>query len=472
MFDWYDLTLLAFLLLLLEAAAVGLAIHAVLHARSSQAAIAWSIGLVSLAPVAIPLYLVFGRSKFQGYVDVIREVETQSREAFAEWLERMQAHAASLPRDRAAVAEIVRRLAGVPFTHGNRVTLLVDGEATYDEMLEAIGSARSYLLVQFYIVQDDGTGRRLRDALAERARSGVRVCFLYDEIGSIRLPRSYLDTLRKAGVEVSGFKTTRGRGNRFQVNFRNHRKLLVVDGCTGFIGGLNLGDEYLSYRDTHLRIDGPAAQAIHFSFVLDWFWATRTYPGVTDRLEPVACGDQVVAIAATGPADVFPSCSVLLLTLIHSARRRLWIASPYFVPDDVCVRALQAASLRGVDVRVLLPGKADPWLVDLASFTYYTEMLDAGVALYRLRDRFLHQKVMLIDDDLATVGTVNLDNRSLYLNFEATAVVSDAEFATQVRDMLARDLELSEPVGREQYCDRPLAFRLAARLARLFSPLL
>ena len=469
--DLYELTLLALLLLLLEACGVLLAFHAVLHARSSQAAIAWSVGLVSLPFVSIPLYLVFGRSRFQGYVDVIRAVETGAGDALARWRRDMHDHAATLPAEREPLAALARRLGPAAFTGHNRVTLLVDGRATYDAMLKAIGEARSSLLVQFYIVRDDAMGRRFRDALAERARAGVRVRFLYDEIGSLALPGSYLAGLRDAGVEVSGFKTTRGRGNRFQINFRNHRKLLVVDGRTGFLGGLNLGEEYLEYRDTHLRIDGPASQAIQLAFLKDWAWATRQTPR-GEALEVASAGDQAVAIAATGPADPEPRCSILLLTLFAGARRRLWLASPYFVPDAVCVRALQAAAARGVDVRVLLPDVADNPFVELASFTYYTEMLDAGVRLQRFRDRFLHQKVVLVDDDVAAVGTVNLDNRSLYLNFEATAVVVDREFAGQVETMLSEDLANADPVGREQYCDRPLPFRLAARVARLFSPLL
>jgi cardiolipin synthase len=305
----------------------------------------------------------------------------------------------------------------------------------------------------------------------ERAKAGVRVLFLYDEVGSLGLSDGYLEQMRQAGVLVSGFKTTRGRGNRFQVNFRNHRKLIVADGHTGFIGGLNLGDEYYKYRDTHLRIRGPAAQHILYSFSQDWYWATGQLPGLKHSL-PETPGSQAVAIASTGPADPEPRCSVLFVTLINMAQRRLWIASPYFVPDEACVRALQAAALRGVDVRVLIPDQADKRAVELASFTYYTEMLDTGVQLFRFRDRFMHQKVILVDDTVAGVGTVNLDNRSLYLNFESTALVADPGFVGEIDTMLSRDLERSNPVGREQYCDRSLGFRFLARLARLAAPLL
>ncbi len=472
MVDYYDLTLIAAVLAVVEIIGILLAVDAVMRPRSSQAAIAWSIALVTLPVVTIPLYIIFGRTHFRGYAEALREKETIVGERLTDWFSRMAAMAAEPNKGLEAVEDLVRGLTHIPFTKGNRVELLVDGEATYGAMLNAIASAESYVLVQFYIVKDGTVARRLREALIEKARSGVRVYFIYDEIGCLGLPANYLNTMRDASIEVSGFKTTRGHRNRFQINFRNHRKLLVVDGHTGFIGGLNLADEYLTYRDTHLRVDGPAAQHIQFSILKDWYWATRQIPEVSKAIQLEAADDQKVAIVNTGPADAMANCSSLYATIVHTARQRLWMTSPYFVPDDVMVRALQAAAIRGVDVRILLPGKADHRFVELASFTYYNEMMDCGVRLFRYQDRFLHQKVLLVDDRLAGVGTVNLDNRALYLNFEATALVADDRFAKRVEAMLKTDLALCEPVDRAHFDDKPLKFRVAARIARLASPLL
>ncbi len=470
--DFQDLTLAAVVLASAEIGGLLLAVDAVMRRRSSQGAIAWAVGLVAMPVLAIPVYLVFGRTRFQGYVESLRAKEAELGDQLTDWYERMSAAAAEPRKGLAVVEAVVHRLGGVPFTRGNRVELLVDGEATYAAMLSAIAAARTDVLMQFYIVRDDRSGRAMRDALIEKARSGVRVYFLYDEIGSIKLPASYVDALRAGSVEVSGFRTTQGIRNRFQINFRNHRKLLIVDGRVGFIGGHNLGDEYLGYRDTHLRIDGPAAQEMQLTFLKDWYWATRRVAEASSDVCFAPEDNQAVSIANTGPADAVPNCSVLFATLISSARRRLWIASPYFVPDDVMVRALQAASLRGVDVRILLPDKADQLLVELASFTYYADMTECGVRLYRYRDRFMHQKVILVDDELAGVGTVNLDYRSLYLNFEETALVADRDFAAQIDAMLRADLERSDPVDRGHFDRKPLHFRAAARVARLASPLL
>jgi cardiolipin synthase len=472
MIDFYNLTLVATVLAAVEIIGILLAVDAVMRPRSAQAAIAWSIALVTLPVVTIPLYVIFGRTRFHGYAEALREKETIIGDRLRDWFSRMAATAAEPHEGLQAVEDLVRGLTRIPFTRGNRVELLVDGEATYEAMLHAIAAAESYVLVQFYIVKDGTIARRLRDALIEKARAGVRVYFLYDEIGCWSLPAAYLNSMRDASIAVSGFKTTRGHRNRFQINFRNHRKLLAVDGRIGFIGGLNLADEYLTYRDTHMRVDGPAAQHIQFSIIKDWYWATRQVPEISKAIQRSDTEDQKVAIVNTGPADTMPNCSALFATLVHTAQRRLWMTSPYFVPDDVMVRALQAAAIRGVDVRILLPGKADHRFVELASFTYYSEMMNCGVRLFRYQGRFLHQKVFLMDDCLAGVGTVNLDNRALYLNFEATALVADNRFAKRVEAMLETDLAQCEAVIPEQYDNKPLQFRVAAKIVRLASPLL
>jgi cardiolipin synthase len=472
MIDFYDLTIFAAVLVVVEIIGILLAVDAVMRPRSSQAAIAWSIALIALPFITIPLYVIFGRTRFRGYQTALQEKEALVGAQLADWFVRMSATAAEPEEGLEAVENLVRGITRIPFTRDNRVALLVDGEATYGAMLDAIAAAEFYILVQFYIVQDGTVARRMSEALIEKALTGIRVHFLYDEIGCWKLPASYLNAMRDASIEVSGFKTARGHRNRFQINFRNHRKLLVVDGRIGFIGGHNLADEYLTYRDTHLRIDGPAAQHIQFSFLKDWYWATRRIPEVSKVIPPAAADNQKVAIVNTGPADAVPGCSALFATLVNTARRRLWMTSPYFVPDDVMVRALQAAAIRGVDIRILLPGKADQRFVELASFTYYKEMLDCGVQLFRYQGRFMHQKVLLVDDRLAGVGTVNLDNRALYLNFEATALVADDRFANRLEAMLKADLAHCESVDRAHFDDKPLYFRVAARIARLASPLL
>jgi len=286
--------------------------------------------------------------------------------------------------------------------------------------------------------------------------------------------------LRTAGVEIFPFHSRKGSGNCFQLNFRNHRKTVVVDGRVAWVGGHNVGDEYVGrdlafghWRDTHMRIEGPAVLGVQLAYIEDWRWATDGMPGGLDWTpEPVAGQDAQVLVIASGPADEMETASLLFSKAIHSATHRIWIASPYFVPDDAIVQALQLAGLRGVDVRILIPEKADSTLVTLAAYSYFNDIKVAGVKVYRYQDGFLHGKFMLIDDAAATVGTANFDNRSFRLNFEITAVVFDTVFASNVEQMFVDDFAGSRLMEQDEYDAKPFWFKLAVRTARLASPVL
>lgn len=453
------------------------ALHAIMRVRTAQGAIAWAISLIEWPYIAIPAYWILGRRKFVGYVKARRAGRLKINHIAAD-VEKTLAEFHASPtipaRERFKAMELVSR---VPFTTGNDAQLLAEGEEAFAAMFEAIARARSYILVQFYIVRDDVVGRRFRDALAAKARAGVRVYFLMDVIGCHQLSEDYDEFLREAGASVHRFGEYNRRTGRWQINFRNHRKILLVDGAEAFIGGLNIGDEYRGldpkfgyWRDTHLRLTGPCVQAVQLSFLEDWYWADESVPDLQWKPIPTVAHREVLVLA-TGPADEFETCAIFFVNAINQAKRRLWITSPYFVPDSSVVSALQLAAMRGVDVRILLPLKPDHLLVYLSSFSYVDEMVAAGVKLYRYKPGFMHQKVMLIDDDIAAVGTANLDNRSFRLNFELTALVADTGFASEVQSMLLRDFERSRAVSADDYRRRRLPFRLAVRVARLLAPI-
>jgi cardiolipin synthase len=473
------LKILAFAFPAVEFLGILTAIHAAVHARSSQGAIAWAVSLVTFPWVSLPLYWIFGRGKFHGYVEVLRAGRREHADRVEAVMRLLATDGAVARKDVEPGHRVFEQLAGWPFNEGNRVELLVDGEATFTSMFEAIDSARNYVLLQYFIVRDDDLGRELRATLARKVAQGVRVFLLYDEIGSHSLPRRYLDELRSDGVRVSSFHTTRGRRNRFQINFRNHRKITVVDGTTAFVGGHNIGDEYRGrsrrfgpWRDTHVKIVGPAARNVQAVFLGDWYWATREGIELEWPTEFPESGETRVLVVPTGPTDEVQTCSLLFLQAIHSARSRIWIASPYFVPDDAIVEALQLAALRGVDVRILLPMRPDHRIVYLASF-FYLKWLDLpGIRFYRYEYGFLHQKVFLVDDDLAAVGTANLDNRSLHLNFELTILGVGSGSARRVEEMLERDFSRSRKVTVEDYHRRSVLFKTGVSVARLFSPVL
>jgi len=450
---------------------------AIVTGRTSQGSVAWVISLLTFPYVALPLYLVVGRRRFHGYVDA-RRSGSRDLEAITSRLRERLPDTEINPHHIDPRFRVFGKLAETPFTEHNRAQLLIDGEATFSSIFSAIASAESYVLVQFFIIRDDDLGRQLADALIERARMGVSVYLLYDEIGSHKLPQRYVRRLREAGVAVSDFRSTRGRTNRFQLNFRNHRKIVVVDGQVAMVGGHNVGVEYLGrsrrfgpWRDTHIRLEGPSVQAVQLSFLRDWYWARSEIPELSWQPEPLRGAGCRVLVLPSGPADRVETCNLMFVHAIHAARQRLWITSPYFVPDREVTSALQLAALRGVDVRVLLPDNPDHLLVYLSSFSYLEETEAVGIRFYRYLPGFLHQKVMVVDDDLACVGTANLDNRSFRLNFELSILVEDEGFCAETAAMLEHDFAASRRVRKADLTDQPFWFRFAVRAARLFSPL-
>ncbi len=453
-------------------------IDAVMNTRTAQGSAAWAVFLNTLPYFAVPAYWVFGRDRFHAYVNVRTATDRELQGEAARLANVIDASEVEAARaDEVPLGAMARRLTGIPYLAGNEVDLLVNGEETFESIFDGIARATDYVLVQFFLVRDDGLGGRLRDALVERVRSGVRVYFLYDEIGSYALSRAWLAALRSDGVEVSAFNARRAPRSRFQINFRNHRKLVVVDGREAWTGGHNVGDEHLGldpeigpWRDTHLRITGPAVGPLQFAFLQDWYWATDRLLGLEWDLGEGA-GSMDVLPVASGPADPLETMSLLYAGLIDAAEQRLWVASPYFVPDGAVSKALQMAALRGVDVRVLIPDQRENWSTWLSAFAYQASIAPSGVYFRRYMDGFMHQKVVLVDDRVATVGSANFDNRSFRLNFELTAVVADPAFVERVAGMLEADFAASEPMPADALARRPFWFRLAVNLARLTAPI-
>lgn len=468
--------MIALVVILFHSMGLLSSIHAIQTTRTEQGAIAWAVSLNTIPYVAVPAYWFLGRSRFEGYVtarrsemEEIDNLSESAKEAVREFL--------LPPSNITPAAQAAQRLAGIDILQGNSLELLVDGDSTFTSILDGIDAAENYILFQFFIVHDDDIGREIKRRLVERARAGVRVYFLYDEVGSHDLPMSYKKELREAGIEVSAFNTRKGPGNRFQINFRNHRKVVVVDGKIAWIGGHNVGDEYLGrdpkfghWRDTHVRIEGPATLGAQLSFAEDWYWATEQQLELD--WQPVASkdGNIPVLILPSGPADMLETANLMFGHAINTAKERIWIASPYFVPDRPVITALQLAGLRGVDVRILIPDKADHLLVYLAAYSYLDESAETGVKFYRYQDGFLHQKVMLIDNNFATVGTANFDNRSFRLNFEITAGIADHDFAGEIEEMFENDFTNSRLMEAREFDAKPWWFQFAVKLARLTAP--
>jgi len=484
--DWLHLGTLVAVAHVLGAIA---ACHAILNTRTSQGAIAWAVSLVSMPYLTVIPYLFLGRSRFKGYVDARRVEYEILRQQHGEMTAHAHGAAPSAAHGDAAGGALLDQLgphaitalsslARMPFMGGNHVRTLVNGEATFAAIFDAIEAARHYVLVQFFIVRDDALGGRLKDLLLKKAAQGVRVYFVYDSIGSHDLPHRYIDALRRGGVDIHAFATNRYFVNRFQLNFRNHRKIVVVDGAHAFVGGHNVGVEYLGakaplspWRDTHIEIRGPVVRQLGFVFVEDWYWATQRLPEIARPDDPPG-GGMFCQVIASGPADKQETCSLFFVAAINAARERIWITSPYLIPDEAVFAALRLAVMRGVDVRILIPSRRDHLVVFAASRLYAHEMVRAGIKVCRYRPGFLHQKVVLIDSIAAAVGSANLDNRSFRLNFEIMVMTVDRGFAAEVEAMLTADFEQSYPVDPTEFASAPAWRRMAMHVARLFSPIL
>lgn len=458
-----------------EIAGVLLALRAILMARTPQSAIGWALILLILPVIGIPLFLVFGESRFSGYTRAgtgKSKALDDALKATIRHLEGYHTEVRGLCADGSKVAQSISKL---PPTTGNRVQLLVDGQQTFDAIFAAIDSARESVWVQFFIIHDDILGRELSARLLAAAARGVECLVMYDQVGSKKLPWSWCEKLIQGGVKVQPFITNRQYGRHFQINFRNHRKLVIADGSVGFVGGLNVGDEYMGrskkfgpWRDTHLRIEGPAVAGFQVSFLEDWNYAAKSLP--TYRLRSTSVGDAVVFPVPSGPAEDWSACAAVYLSVIQDAKRRLWLASPYLVPSSPLLYAICYAALRGVDVRIILPQMADHLLPWLSSFTYYPKLLAAGVKVWRYQPGFMHQKVLLADDDFAIVGSINLDYRSFMLNFELSAAVHDRAFAADVENMFLADFDKSRQENLRAFDAGSLLFRLKCRAAALMSP--
>ena len=466
-------------LVLFYVMAIVSALEAILKARTAQGAVAWTISLLTFPFATVPLYLVFGRNKFDGYLEKRDEIEEESRRLIRQTSGSVEAHIVSVSKDTPLYTSLFN-LARMPATTGNQVTLLVDGQQTFDSIADGLAQAEKYILFQFYIIRDDDLGRRLGRIMADKAKAGVRVFLLFDEIGSRKFPRTRLyRQLQMTGVQVAPFNTTQGRRNRFQLNFRNHRKNVVVDGKYAWIGGHNVGDEYLGlnrrighWRDTHTRVQGPAVLGAELAFATDWRWATRSPLNIDWEFSVEVSGDSKVLVFPSDPASEYEEAGLMYHQAIVAARERIWIASPYFVPDHGIISALQLAALRGVDVRVIIPDQPDGPVVAMANWSFTRELLPVGVKVYRYQNGFMHQKVLLMDDNVAGVGTANFDNRSFRLNFEITLLVEDPAFAEAVDQMLQADMGRCREVTLEDIAAKPAWFPLAMGVARLFSPVL
>ena len=378
---------------------------------------------------------------------------------------------------------LLSHLSESPITGCNRSQVLTNGEEAFAAMLKEMEQAKHHLHVEFYIFRDDVIGTKFQDVMIRKAQEGVKVRFICDGLGSHKMSWNFIRKLQEAGVEFHYFLPPLIATIDRRVNYRNHRKIVVVDGRIGFVGGINVGDDYLGlypevgfWRDTHVQIEGDAVYFLQNTFLNDWKLASGeqiTEPQLTELFPPHICsGDERIQILGSGPDQDWDAIQEMCFGAISVACERIYITTPYFIPDPALYEALKTAAVSGVDVKIIIPYQSDSRLVHLASLSYVEELLRAGVKFYQYRKGFVHAKVMIVDDLLATVGTANMDMRSFFYNFELTAVLFEASAIDHLIQDFERDLEVCSTIDVKVFQQRSQWQKGAEMLSRMLSPLL
>ena len=380
------------------------------------------------------------------------------------------------------LASMLIRDLGSPLTKYNRVKLLVNGEKKFPELLQALREAKHHIHIEYYIYEYDETGTEIIELLIEKAMQGVQVRFIYDDFGSPSIKKKTEERVRKAGAEVHPFHKVRFYLLANRINYRNHRKIVVIDGQTAFVGGINVSDKYINndknslyWRDTHLRIDGPAVYYLQYLFIADWnFCCPHALKPDPLHFAPHSATSEgcYVQIAAGGPDSFLPSILYSILQAIYLAKEEILITTPYFIPGDSIMDALSVAALSGLSVKLLVPGISDSKIVNAASKSNYNDLLQAGVEIYLYQKGFVHAKTMVTDGMLSVIGTANMDYRSFELNFEVNALIYDSEIAAQMRKQFFEDIKDATKINKDAWLSRPAYRQLPEKVARLFSPVL
>ncbi|MBR6575543.1 MAG: cardiolipin synthase [Akkermansia sp.] len=461
---------LAILATALHLAGIALGIHALSRRHSPQGTIAWMLGLFLLPAVVVPLYLLLGVARIRRHTSA-----RKTRRNIEQYLK--QHNAWNAPASK--LSRTLTRSTGYAPCSGNAVRILRDGNDTYRDMLQAIQQAKDFILLEFFIIRNDRVGTILRQSLEERAKAGVRVYVIYDEVGSHKLPAGYLRSLKRAGVRISSFNGRRfWLSSMLRINYRNHRKLVVIDGEYAYLGSLNIGLEYTQtaqrpyWRDTFVSLQGSIVAQCMLSFLDDWQRATGEALSLKQP-QSSSPGTTHCQLIPSGPDDApVNPWQLFLLESAAQAQERIWLASPYFVPSEAVKEALCAAAMRGIDVRILIPRRGDNKAAQLALFTYVPDMLACGVRLLAYEPGFLHEKVCVVDSSHCSIGTANLDERSLRLNFELTLLMEDPAATARVATMLEEDMAQAGSITPAAWYKAPIPLRLLANCCRLLSPAL
>lgn len=459
-----------------------------LENRNPIKAVGWVIILILLPAVGLVTYFFFGRDN--------RRLRLLSRQAYRRIMNHsipqipqgddgkaIATRAVSHPIPESPLSHLIEGQTNSPTLLAHSFEVFTDGHSKMARLYDDIRQAKEHIHVQYYVFSDDDTGKALADLLAIKAGEGVKVRVIYDHVGSWEASSRFFKKMRKKGIEVYPFLPVIFPLLTSKVNYRNHRKLIVIDGKIGYVGGMNIANRYTIgnelglWRDTHVRITGPATNGLQTSFMTDWYVASQRILPIdvyyTDRSETQQPELQIpIQFFQSGPTGPWRTLLLALIRAITNAQKSVWIETPYFLPNDALYKAIIGAALSGIDVRLMVPLRGDSRSVRLASDSYIADLLDAGVKVYRYHRSFLHSKLMIVDDELTIIGSANMDFRSMEHNFELTGCIYDRAVNEEMKAVFVRDLKHCTPITAKAWRKRPFFIRLTESFMRLFAPLL
>jgi len=455
------------------------ALAVLLDNRQPAKTMAWLLMLVFLPAVGIVLYFFFGRNVRKERLISQRSLDRLTKRSMLSFVEQRGLH---IPEEQEALIKLfTNQNWALPFKD-NDIDVFTNGYDMFHALLRDIGKAKSHVHIDSYIFNDDALGCMVADALKACARRGVEVRVIYDDVGSWRVNAAFFESMREEGIEVHAFMPVRFPAFTGKVNYRNHRKLCVIDGRTGYIGGMNIASRYVNgrhgqaWRDTHLRLRGGAVYGIQRAFLVDWYFVDRTL--ITDRryyppLSNKISNNCLVQIVTGSPISPWPDIMQGYVRILLQAKRYVYMQTPYFLPTEPVLFAIRTAALAGVDVRLMIPHKTDTRIVEWASRSYVMQTIEAGVKVYFYKAGFNHSKLLVSDDALCTVGSTNIDFRSFENNFEANAFIYDREMAIRLKEIYLRDVADSITLEDEKtLANTSFLWRIWESIVRLFAPLL
>jgi len=455
---------------------IGMIIIVILDNRNPVKTMAWVLVLSFLPFVGLLFYFFFGRSTRRERIISKKSYNRLMKKPMAEFVAQ---EAYELPADQYQVAQLFRNTnQALPF-EGNEVDIYTDGYEKLQALIRELMKAKHHIHLEYYIFENDSVGRLVRDVLIDKVRQGVEVRLIYDDVGCWHVPNRFFEEMIEAGIEVRTFLKVRFPLFTSKVNYRNHRKIVVIDGRVGFVGGMNIALRYLRgfdwgiWRDTHVMIKGKAVHGLQTSFLLDWYFVDQTLL-TSSKFFPVleSAGDSLIQIVTSEPTAEWKEILQGLCLAISSAKRYFYIQTPYFLPTEPLLAALQTTALAGVDVRIMLPERADATITHLASRSYLKDVLRAGVKVFFYQKGFIHSKLMVSDDALSTVGSTNMDFRSFEHNFEVNAFMYDESTALRMKDIFLADQRDCIPVYLKNWEKRPWHQKVKESVVRVLSPLL